>query len=330
MELVPGLPTSLGSLPHIDAREAAAFVLRLHPDLPAAPQLPVRSPREGMVAQASAGIAGVTVADDGSLVLDNDRLDPAAPVDTTPGEESVGLLAFLDAVADRTAAVKLQLTGPVTLGLAFVHAGCPADVAVPLAAAAVAQRSRALLDLVSERAPGAAPVLFLDEPALSASRHPGAPVSPGEATDLLSGVLSSIAPRAVTGVHCCGSSAWEVGLKSGPTILSLPAVDGVVDEAPAIAAFLEGGGWVAWGAVPTTGPVGDDADLLWRRLVALWCALIAAGCDPVLLRRQSLVTPVCGLAGHGPSQAERVLTLTVDLARRVQDQALAARLSVGA
>ena len=77
--LRPGVVTSMGSLPHRDADSAAAFVLRHHPELPAAPQLPRRSPLEGMVAQAARGIPGVTVNPDGSLDIDADELDPAAP-----------------------------------------------------------------------------------------------------------------------------------------------------------------------------------------------------------------------------------------------------------
>ena len=54
------------------------------------------------------------------------------------------------------------------------------------------------------------------------------------------------------------------------------------------------------------------------------------GCDPVLLRTQSVVTPACGLALHGATQAERVLRLARELADRVRDQAIAARLTLGA
>ena len=97
-----------------------------------------------------------------------------------------------------------------------------------------------------------------------------------------------------------------------------------------LASFLESGGWVAWGAVPTSGPVGDEPDPCWRRLVGLWCELMRAGCDAGLLRRQALVTPACGLAEHGVTQAARVLRLTTQIAERVQDQAIASRLSVGA
>ena len=49
--LRPGGVTSIGSLPHRDADAACDFVLKHHPSLPAAPQLPRRSALEGMVAR---------------------------------------------------------------------------------------------------------------------------------------------------------------------------------------------------------------------------------------------------------------------------------------
>ena len=47
-------------------------------------------------------------------------------------------------------------------------------------------------------------------------------------------------------------------------------------------------------------------------------------------QERAIITPACGLALHGTSQAERVLDLTSDIAERVGQQALLARLSVGA
>ena len=43
-----------------------------------------------------------------------------------------------------------------------------------------------------------------------------------------------------------------------------------------------------------------------------------------------MITPACGLAGYGASQAERVLGIARELAARVHDQAVAARLTLGA
>src|SRR4051812_48683074 len=45
-----GVATAIGSLPHVDAVRAAELVLDALPELPCAPQLPTRSPREGMLA----------------------------------------------------------------------------------------------------------------------------------------------------------------------------------------------------------------------------------------------------------------------------------------
>src|SRR5688572_28794397 len=120
IDLPVGAATSVGSLPHDDAAAAVSLVLDRHPWLPAAPSLPRRSPLEGMIAQAAWGMPGVEVAPDGSLDLTLDRIDPEAPPadEALAGEPFVGLQSFLDTVQGRTGWVKLQLTGPVTLGLA--------------------------------------------------------------------------------------------------------------------------------------------------------------------------------------------------------------------
>jgi hypothetical protein len=65
-------------------------------------------------------------------------------------------------------------------------------------------------------------------------------------------------------------------------------------------------------------------------LLDIWCELTKRGCDPVRLRRQALVAPACGLAGHGASQAERAMLLARELGDRIHDQAAATRLAMGA
>jgi hypothetical protein len=82
--------------------------------------------------------------------------------------------------------------------------------------------------------------------------------------------------------------------------------------------------------IPTDGPVGSNSERQWRALSDLWCSLVQRGCDPVLLRRQSIVTPHCGLAGHSVSVARRIARLTADVGKRVQDQSSATRFALGA
>jgi methionine synthase II (cobalamin-independent) len=330
--LPPGVATGIGSLPHTDPEAAARLVLERLPALPAAPTLPRRHPAEGMLAQAGAGVAGVSFRPDGSLAVDADRLAPDAALGDPgfDGEGFVGLRTFLAAVRGRTAPIKLQLTGPVTLALALHRAGAPAALALDVARAAVADRARLLGRLSAAEAPSARAVVFLDEPGLTAMSEPEFPLALDDAVDAISTALAALQPWAVSGVHCCGATDWATLLSTGADVISLPLSFSDAVPAGVLDAHLERGGWVAWGAVPTDGPVGSTPDLLWRTLSDRWCELVREGCDAVRLRNQAMITPACGLAMHGESQATRVLTLTTTLAARLREQALGLRLTLGA
>ncbi len=326
-----GTATAIGSLPFTDVDEAVAFVLAALPDLPAAPTLPRRDPREGMIAQAAWGIVGVEVRPDGTIAVEPAALDPAARLGdpALAGAPFATLRAFLAAVRGRTGPVKLQVTGPATLAMALVEAGAPVDRACAVAGAAVRERAVAVLDAARAAAPEATLVMFLDEPALVGG-PPEALGHPEDVIDLVSGALAVCEPRAVTGVHVCGPSDWRMVLQTGPRVLSVPVDADLGPGAGALASFLDRGGWVAWGAVPTDRPLGDSASLCWRDLSAQWCSLVRAGCDPVLIRRQALVTPACGLALHELSTVDRVLDITRTVGLRIHDQLAGVKLSVGA
>lgn len=330
-----GMATSIGSLPHTDARAAAAFVLRTHPDLPAAPQLPNRSPLEGMLAQWLRGLPEVRVDTDGSLHR-VDGVDRDAPIDTTFDTLAHGgLLGFLEVcarLAQRPKVVKLQLTGPLTLGLALCDLGVPAEPAFARASECARAWARAIVTRARARVDGADVLLFFDEPGLAVFRADNAPVDAPidseTATDILSGALASV--DCMVGVHVCGAGSLPVALAAGPDVLGVEVHPRVLDHAAGLARFLDEGSFVAWGAVPTDRPIGEQVAAPWKAVLELWCELARRGCDPVRVRQQALVTPACGLALHGVTQAERALRLARELANRVGDQAAATRLTIGA
>lgn len=333
---VPGMATAIGSLPHRDAAAAAALVLRCLPELPAAPQLPMRTPLEGFVAQWARAIDGITVEADGALTA-VPRLDGHA--DIVPDFDPVahgGLLAFLDAAAALPAPprrVKVQCAGPLTLGVALVDAGVEVDDAFGLGARAARAWARALEELVAARLPRASLVLCFDEPALV---RPGAQTEPivcdlverEYATDVLSTALA--APACLTAVHVCGRGDVRLALDAGPPLVHFDSGVLDLDDAVALTRFLEGGGWVIWGAIPTDRPVGEHAAPIWNALLDVWCELTRRGCDPSRLRSQALVAPACGLAGHGVSQAERTMLLAREIGGRVHDHGAATKLAIGA
>lgn len=327
--LSAGFATGIGSLPHVDARSAAAVVLRCLPELPAAPQLPCRAPCERMIAQAARALPEVETLPDGSLSTAGSAEAPARAV--VDRENDAGLFGFLDSAARSVIPVqrvKVQTCGPLTLGIALIDAGMPEGLAFERARLAVCERAVALERVVADHLPDASIVLWLDEPGLVAWRDGDAPLDRDSATDLLSGALASVG--SVTGVHVCGGGDLRIALDAGPNIIGVEVRDHVLEGAGWIGRHLDGGGWIAWGAVPTDKPVGEHATPLWKALVGLWCELTRRGCDPVQLRSQALITPACGLAGHGASQAERAMLLAREIGARVHDQAAATKLSIGA
>ena len=172
-------------------------------------------------------------------------------------------------------------------------------------------------------------MLFFDEPALvqlaSATTHR---LDREAAIDVLSGALAAV--DSVTGVHVCGDGDLALALEAGPEVLGVEVDDDLVRHTVGAGALprrrrLDR---VGRGAHRPAGRrVGRSALARARpRLVRAHAARVR----PVPLRTRGVITPACGLAGYGASQAERVLGIARELAARVHDQAVAARLTLGA
>jgi hypothetical protein len=325
--LRPGLATACGSLPHDDPVAATDLLAGTLGGLPAAPSLPNRHPAEGILGQGAAGMAGVAVGAAGELVVDDpDAVDADAVgdgADDLPADSFASTIDFLDALGERRwrGPVKLQCTGPVTLGMALVGAGVAPRRAFPAAGAATRRRARALVAAAKRRLPDAPLVVVVDEPSMGVASFGDAPIGVEASVDLVSGTLAAVEAEAVSGLHCCDAADWGAVLRAGPQLLSVPVDVAATLRAADVGPFLERGGWVAWGAVPTGGPLGPTSGggtaRLWRGLAARWHWLADGGVDPVLLRRRALVTPACGLARHDVAQAALALRLTAALGDRV-------------
>lgn len=328
-----GATMGCGSLPHRDPVAGAAFAIGSF-DIATIPSLPRRSARELMLSQAVIGVAGVTLGADGSILVDPDAIDPTRVITTDLEATGFdGFRAFLD-LADEIdldgAAVKWQFVGPVTLGVALHRAGFDRVTAFALALQVVRARVASISTIVTSALPNSPQMVLLDEPSLTELMQPGFPIPPDEAIDLMSSAMAALPATTTTGIHCCGPCDVATLLASGPNIVSVPVSPELVDWVGYLTRFLEDGGIIAWGVIATDGPVPSTSERPWRELSNLWCSLVALGCDPVLLRRQSMVTPQCGLLHHSIGVAGRIASLTDEVGKRVQDQSSATRFALGA
>ncbi len=328
-----GKSVGIGSLPHRDAAAAAAFAVAEF-DIATVPSLPIRSPAEGMVAQAISGLPGVSLGQYGSFAIDPVGLTVDVPITTSLGSDAfVGLGAFIDLATKISLdgkPIKWQFVGPVTLGLALQRAGLRNAQAFTIAADAVRHHVSQIAAALREALPNSPQLMMLDEPWMTELMSPEFPIPPDVAVDLVSTGMAAVGPDVAVGLHCCGTADIATMLETGPQVLSIPLSDDLAEYAGYIGRFLDGGGVIAWGAIPTTGPLTSRVDRYWTRLSDVWCQLVDRGVDAGRIRRQSLVTPECGLAGHQVSSARRVVRLAGELGHKVSTQATSTKLALGA
>ena len=341
--------TGIGSVPFTDPQETVALILETLPQIPYWPQMVRLGYLEDMTAQAARGLPGFSVDEAKRRVA----VDPDIPReealarfyeailsgDLTPfafaEPDARGFFVLLEAVRRKGcpgSALKGQLSGPVTFaGVVKDAAGKPILYDRELTQAVCAGLGRKLAWQAEQfRQLGKAPVLFFDEPYLSGFGSAYLPISREEVIDILTQALEA-ARGAVSGplnlgIHCCGNTDWSLLLNAPIDIISFDSYgyfESLRLYAPDLTSFLDRGGWLAWGLVPTLDPEEfkkETTDDLWQRFqqqVAKLAQDLKTGPKDILSR--ALLTPACGTGYLSPDDAHRVLTTLKELSLRGQE-----------
>lgn len=86
-----------------------------------------------------------------------------------------------------------------------------------------------------------------------------------------------------------------------------------------IKAFLDRGGYLAWGIVPTSSKIaGVSSNDLVKKLEEGIAFLVNKGLSRTLIKERSLITPSCGTGTLTIEEAERVMSLTYRLSTIMQ------------
>ena len=331
-------PTMIGSMPQTDPDDACRVVLRHLPAVPAWPQLPHRSPKENMYAQFSERFPGVVV-EDSRIYIDRSRdIDGgleklfAAYTDNDISayglsrDYAAGFYAMLASRADKALAVKGQVTGPISWGLAVAD-GAQWAIYDDTLAEAIARHLRLKaawqyeqLSQISRNV-----IIFVDEPYLTSLGSAFVSLPPDKVKSLLEETLGGIG--GLRGVHCCGNTDWSLLVGLPIDILSFDAYNyaGALSAyAAEVRSFVGKGGAIAWGIVPNDEEhlVKETAATLKDRLEEAIAPFAKEGVAFRKLVEQSLITPSCGLASLSPAAAEQALAYLAELSHRVRKRYL--------
>jgi methionine synthase II (cobalamin-independent) len=348
------LATTIGSLPHTDVALGTRLMFESTPEIPSWVQFPRRAFHENMMVQFTEGMPGLV--EDGERVYFDtggpDFIDQltdfyARYLAVTEDGDSNALASFslsshyapgfeefvarLPEQATPPVVLKGQVTGPFTLGtnLLDTHRRCSyydhqlRDMIVKMVAL------KALWQIAQLGAFGSPVMIFLDEPSLLGfGSQTFITVSREDIVGDTNEVVAAIHGQGgLAGIHCEANTDWALLMETDLDILDFDAYDHMqaITLYPAeLHAFLERGGSLGWGIVPTLdkeAAATETVPSLLTRFDEGVERLVSKGFDRELLLRRALITPSCGAGGVLTEPlAERVLDLLRQLSTTLRHQ----------
>jgi hypothetical protein len=338
--------TSVGSFPHQDPEVACNLVLSTFPEIPLWPQLPAISLNEQMEVQYSEGLPCVVIDRERERMYFDTGRDFTADLELFYQHylsEDVEHFAISDKFARGISAlekifrlsppekmkyIKLQVTGPISFALTVVDENKRAiyyneffrDVIVKGMAMKARWQMRRFKPLCSKQ------ICIIDEPILSAF---------GSSTyvslhrqDVVANIQEVVEAvhfeGGLAGIHCCGNTEWTIPIDADVDIISFDAYeygDTIALYPKEIKSFMQKGGILAWGVVPTSDKFeSQTTNSLLELFESLVNNLASKGIDRDLILKNSLLTASCGTGFVPVPRSERIAAETKKLSDRLKDK----------
>lgn len=235
-----------------------------------------------------------------------------------------GLYRFVESLKGRvgkTRFVKGQITGPISFGLSVTDQNKRAILydkdLFEILTKVLSMKAKWQIKRLKETFPNV--MLFIDEPYLVSIGSSFVNINMEEAAKVLDEMIDSIKKvGALVGMHCCGNTDWSFLLKRSIDIISFDAYNFVKEfllYTIDIRNYLQNGGTIAWGIVPTSDAIDVETEsALVEKLSGAMKFLIDKGIDDDKI--SSIITPSCGTGTLDEDRAMRVLESTKILSDR--------------
>ena len=328
--------TAMAVMPHKDVESALDLALTM--DIPFWPQLPHVSYTEDMYVQAAEHFPGILLDMENrtlrfsmeKFILEFEEtmahFDEPEYFDISK-EYSVVYHRFLEMDFSDRPAIRGQLEGPISFGLNVVDQDKRPilfdDTIRPFMFEFMSRRINVQLERLKKLNSNA--FMFVDEPGLqflfSALSGYDSTKAKNEMEEFFA---MTQRPR---GVHLCGNPDWDFLLNLDLDILSLDIYQNgeiFASYSKSIKRFLDRGGVIAWGIVPTNFEPFETENInaLEARLTEVWNFLVNKGIDREFLISRSLISPAtcCLVNPDGEKTVEKAFRVVKELSHRLQDR----------
>ncbi|MFH0703209.1 MAG: hypothetical protein V2B14_06740 [bacterium] len=346
------LATAIGSLPHKNPQEAVDLIFENFPDFPAVPQLANISSKEDMLVQVAQNIPGIIFdKEDNRWYMDQEQEDFYERLEefyldyeSIINEKNMDLLEKYEITQEFSSALPIyfekirknnpialkgQIIGPFTYGTSLVDREKKCvfydETLKEIIIKGLTLKALWLLKKFREFSPASIPVIFLDEPSISQyGTSAFITITKQDIIESISEIATILKDHgALVGVHCCGNTDWSVIIQSNIDILSFDGfyfTESLSLYSKELKNFLEKGGYIAWGMVPT---LDEDAlklssvETLTKKFEEGKSYLINKGIDENLIVKSSFITPACGAGVLNIELADFAMKLTSDLAKHL-------------
>ena len=338
MNLIPGnlLTTAMAVMPHQNADRAIETALTL--DIPFWPQLPRMDYHEDMYVQASEHFPGIVLDMTArTLRFSMDKFitefeetlshfDDPSYFDISPTFSAV-YHRFLALDHSERPAIRGQLEGPISFGFNILDQDERPILFNDSVRSFMFEFMSKRINVQSARLKQLNPnaFMFIDEPGLQFIFSALSGYSDIAAAADVAGFLDMIArPR---GIHLCGNPDWDFLLNLDMDVLSMDIYTNAevfASYAGAIKRFLDKGGIIVWGIVPTNFEPFESENLtsLEQRLETVWSALEKKGVGREYLLPRSLLSPAtcCLVNQDGEKTVEKAFQTIKTLSERLRDK----------
>lgn len=213
---------------------------------------------------------------------------------------SVSFQKFIELVkSTKPKYAKGQITGPHTMSFIINTENLVENLA---------QKALWQIYEIKSASPDTTPIIFMDEPSL-------ATINGEIPTRMIKFVSDKIKENgALSGVHCCADCDWNIAIDAGVDIISFDAY--TYNPKLEFKKFIENGGKIAWGIVPTRDVEAlKNADL--NKMTEIFengvKNLTKMGINEKIIIENSLITPSCGAGSLSEELAEKAMDLTKQL-----------------